>query len=1282
MAADPHLLIPPGIRSQLLPADKISVWSLVDFDIPPVSRSCQLPVEAFMCHEEAAVTSVEIIRSILPPPDNVVSAICQHIIKGILNGVDIAPTIQCVHLGPDREVVPLWITSYWMDLTDVRKSHSRWSRAKLVITTALRKSTVTLRPDSRAPLSRQIFDLLSLVSWTENTRGFENSGPILELSWYIGRSWFTDAQEGHMLELLRADLLGTGSVFEDEICDVWMINKIRDGFQNSDAYGSTRALSGSAHQLGQVLSSGERHRVGMIINLSNTHWVACVVDACKDVILYGDSLQNGKSHGPRPEEKSVLSWWTKFHTGRDFEWGRLDTARQEDGYNCGLFAINALSHFFFPHKYDLLSSNTSSGDIARLEMLKKILNKHMNILPDSISLTVRNTLEDLPSMFDANDKQITTEWYGSNSESTSSNSSIFPLIPNDSELLPEPIADQDWRFDSPAPPSPSTMSVDSFPSAADDSMPEVEWEDMPLNVAFDDHKSPVQQSKLVRKPALKRLLSSPPSSPEQKRAKAVKIPKFSTEKVRVVSNIREGLESEEKTGIVRFYAKKATQEDQDRALQQWKEGRIETFTQGQGFSGHPDRVLAEKAERERAGARLRQQKHRDSLKLHEIRSGVRSPGGTKVKVSSTSVAFCQSHGSTSLCQQLVISPDDLAEATRPGRAAAKRSTNSSRNPKKGSQRAKPKPKSQYKNWLNPLFWPKIEAASQHPSVGPNWSASAIVAVLKQDVLFSSLSRTTVNGWIDRSGPKPCWSEKTLVRVGHGFFQGHPNGGQRGVLSHHPEVVDTVVTQLRLLRESGAQITVVTVHAIMIAAILLGAPEIFQKEFKDGSHFVASESFIRRWLHSTMNWSVRQSTNAAQKLPRDWQSLCEKFALRLAWMIKEHDIPAALIVNSDQTQVIYASGAGFTWADTGAKQVSVVGQEEKRAFTALLGITADGNAVGMQVIYDGLTKRSLPPQTARGFTNLVEAGSRFVFSGTSTYWSNIDTMKSYVNEILAPYFDRRKVELKLPPSQKSIWAIDVWPVQASSEFRGWLVENHPSIAFHYIPGGTTGVCQPLDVGINRVFKHAIKRSVQEDTVREVREKMRYTREGAIEFDRTKPVLRGRSVGWLWDAFQIISDAELVKKAFALCQAGAFNLSYESLTSFEIRERLRNLKANDPDFWEELESGRLRALERHNAEFEATHPSNPESYLSTDPDQDEDFEDDADISTAAIKENVMQSCGVPGEQARLTSDGWEAEDIENNTVDNPPEDGDQGDGQQRGRSKRKIKVPRKYLDFWHH
>jgi hypothetical protein len=363
-----------------------------------------------------------------------------------------------------------------------------------------------------------------------------------------------------------------------------------------------------------------------------------------------------------------------------------------------------------------------------------------------------------------------------------------------------------------------------------------------------------------------------------------------------------------------------------------------------------------------------------------------------------------------------------------------------------------------------------------------------------------------------------------------------------------------------------------------------APSIFDQQAKDGSRFRCSDSFLRKWLHETLRWSERKATRAAQKIPENWEVLCLRAFYRIAHGIRDNDIPAELIVNSDQTQAVLAQGTNLTWAKTGAKQVSIIGADEKRAFTVVVSVAASGFLLPYQAIYQGYTKRSCPnPDTAANYTEANNLGIQFEFSSTDTYWSTLGTMKLFVDRILVPYFSEQKRRLGLPQTQKSLWLIDAWAVHRSKEFLEWMKKHHPGILIRFVPAGTTGLFQPCDVGIQRVFKHSLKRSFHENIVEEMLAQIDEGKE-TIMVEKKLAILRDRTPKWLCDAYKTVNKPEIVKKvcncfnsltcltivlqAFEMCRAGKFNLSYESLTSFDARENLRNMKNTDLEFWIEL------------------------------------------------------------------------------------------------------------------
>lgn len=91
----------------------------------------------------------------------------------------------------------------------------------------------------------------------------------------------------------------------------------------------------------------------------------------------------------------------------------------------------------------------------------------------------------------------------------------------------------------------------------------------------------------------------------------------------------------------------------------------------------------------------------------------------------------------------------------------------------------------------------------------------------------------------------------------------------------------------------------------------------------------------------------------------------------------------------------------------------------------------------------------------------------------------------------------------------------------------MKQYHPNIILHYVPAGCTGVFQACDVGIQRIFKHSLKRSYHEDVVAEILEQIEGGKDDIIA-EKKIGVLRDQSVRWLWNAYQTVNNEQTVKK----------------------------------------------------------------------------------------------------------------------------------------------------------
>jgi hypothetical protein len=151
---------------------------------------------------------------------------------------------------------------------------------------------------------------------------------------------------------------------------------------------------------------------------------------------------------------------------------------------------------------------------------------------------------------------------------------------------------------------------------------------------------------------------------------------------------------------------------------------------------------------------------------------------------------------------------------------------------------------------------------------------------------------------------------------------------------------------------------------------------------------------------------------------------------------------------------------------------------------------------------------------------------------------------------------------------------------------------------------------------------------------------------------------------------------------MCRTGDFNMSYDSLTSYDARQKLRDLKTTDSEFWDELTrksaAGLIIADEDNVAEDEE----------NTDP----FFEDDSDLPCDAIISTVLGTHPV-GVTLNATGDvvsAAAAESLDNDKIDEllpneVTENNDKaGETAEMGRGKRKRTSNKLYSTnaFWRH
>jgi len=218
--------------------------------------------------------------------------------------------------------------------------------------------------------------ILQDTPWYGELCGFGDN--ITTLWRYISREWFTNVQISQMVYLLQQSI---------EHSDVWR-NKVEvvDGsffvklhsahpncVTNPGLYNSQQFRW--LKKIGVSFETGAREMFTGIAFIDNNHWVSLSADFSRRKILYGDPKHND------PPEWLIASfrWWISMHTkNEDFVVESLESIRQTDSYSCGILAINALHHHFFPEQTKLLDA--MSVDYGRLEQFTNIIGESRSLV--------------------------------------------------------------------------------------------------------------------------------------------------------------------------------------------------------------------------------------------------------------------------------------------------------------------------------------------------------------------------------------------------------------------------------------------------------------------------------------------------------------------------------------------------------------------------------------------------------------------------------------------------------------------------------------------------------------------------------------------------------------------------------------------------------------------------------------------------------------------------------------------------------------------------------------
>lgn len=210
---------------------------------------------------------------------------------------------------------------------------------------------------------------------------------------------------------------------------------------------------------------------------------------------------------------------------------------------------------------------------------------------------------------------------------------------------------------------------------------------------------------------------------------------------------------------------------------------------------------------------------------------------------------------------------------------------------------------------------------------------------------------------------------------------------------------------------------------------------------------------------------------------------------------------------------------YTLEEKGSKQVPIIGLEDKRQITVLLGCTISGFFLPPpQVIYAGGTNQVHPKFPFPDDWDITH---------TSNHWSNSESMCDYVEKIIVPYIENVREKLPLSRSNMSALCIfDVFKAHQVNEFKDQMTRNN--VRMRYVPASCTSEVQPLDLAGNDEFKKCIKNQFSEWYADQIQTELQRGKTlQSLNIDLRLSTLKPIHAGWLVKAYQSVRSESLLQ-----------------------------------------------------------------------------------------------------------------------------------------------------------
>ena len=403
--------------------------------------------------------------------------------------------------------------------------------------------------------------------------------------------------------------------------------------------------------------------------------------------------------------------------------------------------------------------------------------------------------------------------------------------------------------------------------------------------------------------------------------------------------------------------------------------------------------------------------------------------------------------------------------------------------------------------------------AQKFSIGKRAAENGVTATIRYyakafpDLPLSKLKETTVRRLKD--------NYQSSLKTDQGSSKELPGKKRGRPLMIGVDLDQQVRDYISYLRTEGA---VINTHVV----IGIGKGIVMGKDSNllacNGGGIVLTKDWARNVLRR-MGMVKRRANTKTKVTVEEFDETKKLFLLDIKNTTHMDEIPPQLIINWDHTGINYVPVSSWTMEAPGTKRVEIIGKDDKRQLTAVLGCSMSGDFLPPQLIYQGKTKKCLPH---------FKFSDNWDVTYSENHWANEDTTRQYIMNILLPYLQDKRKELKLLPTHRALVLFDNFKGQSTEEILKLLDSNDINVVM--IPANCTDRLQPLDVSVNKSVKEFLRQKFHSWYAESVSTQLNGTK-AKEPVDLRLSVVKPLGAKWLVDMYDYMkTKPEIIRNGF--------------------------------------------------------------------------------------------------------------------------------------------------------